>query len=214
MATPEIHFVRHGHHPEGFRGGWSSHSLSRLGAVQSSLLAQRLRREGARVDTLISSDLPRATETAEILAQALNVPVSPDAEWREADNGVLAGMPEDQARAMYPGLYWSSLEPDQRYPGGESPAAFHQRIEGTFRSLSSRILQGQIGPRAMVVTHGGPIRVILSMVEGAPWSNKEPSAKVHETGIFSLAWTGETWSVTRRDDVAHLADLDVHPLPA
>lgn len=213
VATPEIHFVRHGHHPEGFRGGWSSHSLSRLGEVQSSLLAERLRREGTVVDTLISSDLPRAADTAEILAQALNVAVSPAAEWREVDNGVLAGMPEEQAQAMYPGLYWSSLEPDQPYPGGESPAAFHRRIEGAFRNLCDRILRGQIGPRVMVVMHGGPIRVVLSLVEGTPWSNKGPSTRVHETGVFSLAWTGETWSVTHEDDVAHLAGLGVRPLP-
>ena len=212
-TAPEIHFVRHGHHPEGFRGGWSRHSLSRLGVVQSSLLAERLRREGARVDTLISSDLPRASETAEILSQVLRVSVSPSKEWREVDNGVLAGMPEEQAQAMYPGLYWSSLKPDQPYPGGESPAAFHQRIEGAFRSLCDHILQGKIGPRVMVVTHGGPIRVVLSLVEGTPWSNKGPSERVHETAIFSLAWTGKTWSMIRRDDVAHLAGLDVRPLP-
>ena len=213
IGTPEIHFVRHGHHPIGFRGGWSSHSLSLLGKVQSSLLAERLRREGTRVDALISSDLPRSAETAEILSHVLRVSVSPSKEWREVDNGVLAGMPEEQAQAMYPGLYWSSLEPDQPYPAGESPAAFHQRIESAFSNLCDNILQGKMGPRVMVVTHGGPIRVTQSLVEGTPWSNKGPSARVHETSVFSLAWTGETWSVTRRNEQVHLAGLDVRPLP-
>jgi len=32
-------------------------------------------------------------------------------------------------------LYWSSLESDQPYPGGESPAAFHHRIEDAFHDL-------------------------------------------------------------------------------
>jgi len=158
---PEIHLVRHGHHPEGFRGRWSHHSLSRLGEIQSALLAELMRREGTRVDTLITSDLPRARETAEILAQAVNVPVSSAQDWREVNNGVLAGMPDERAQAMYPGLYWSSLELDQPYPGGESPAAFYHRIEGAFRNLCNRVLQGSIGPQVMVVTHGGPIGVVF-----------------------------------------------------
>ena len=158
VATLEIYFVRHGHHQEGVRGGWSSHSLSQLGVVQSSLLAERLRREGTTVDSLVSSDLPRAAETAEVLSQVLRVAMSPAEEWREVDNGVLAGMPEEQAQDTYPGLYWSSLEPDQPYPGEESPATFRRRIEGAFRSLCGRPLQGHIGPKIMVVTHGGPIR--------------------------------------------------------
>lgn len=118
------------------------------------------------VDTLISSDLPRAAQTAEILSKTLNTGVTPAMEWREVNNGVLAGMPEDQASAMYPGFYWSSLEMDESYPGGESPAAFQERIEEAFRSLCDRVFKGQIGPRVMVVTHGGPITVVLSLIEG------------------------------------------------
>ncbi|HHY75785.1 MAG TPA: histidine phosphatase family protein [Firmicutes bacterium] len=44
-SAPVIHFVRHGHHPERFRGGWSHHPLSRMGVIQASLLAEHLRRE-------------------------------------------------------------------------------------------------------------------------------------------------------------------------
>ena len=106
IATPAIHLVRHGHHPGGFRGGWSRHSLSRLGRIQSSLLANRLRQEGTKVNTFISSDLPRAGETADILAQASLVSVSFDDGWREVNNGVLAGLPDDKASSLYPGLFW------------------------------------------------------------------------------------------------------------
>lgn len=162
--TPEIHLIRHGHHPDGFRGGWSHRSLTRLGEIQASLLSERLRREGLKVDTLISSDLPRAAQTAEILSQALGVGLSLAEEWREVNNGVRAGMPEEQARAMYPGLYWSSLEPDQPYPGGESPATFYRRIEAAFRDLCDGMLRGHIGPKVLLVMHVGPIGVILSTV--------------------------------------------------
>jgi probable phosphoglycerate mutase len=164
------------------------------------------------VDTLIASDLPRARETANIVARALSIPVSPTQDWREVDNGVLAGMPDDQARTLYPGLYWSSLGMNQPYLGGESPAAFRRRIENAFRSLCDRIQVGFAGPRVMVVTHCGPIRVVLSLVDGAEWSNRGPQHPVHGTGICSLTCTGGTWRVTRRDDARHLVGLGVHPL--
>jgi probable phosphoglycerate mutase len=209
VEEQHIHLVRHGHHPEGFRGGWSHHSLSDLGRTQSILLAERLLREGTKVDTLISSDLPQARETADILARALGVSVSSAEEWREVNNGLLAGMPEDQARTLYPGLYWSSLEMNQPYPGGESPAAFRSRIEAAFVSLCSRIGEGNAGPSVMVVTHGGPIRAVLSIVNGTEWSNKGPQPPVRETGISSMVSTGGMWHVSRQDDVQHLAGLEV-----
>lgn len=209
---PQIYLVRHGHHPEGFRGGWSQHSLSHLGRVQASRLADRLLSEDARVDTLISSDLPRAKETAEILGSALNIPLSLTGEWREVNNGELAGMPNDQVEARYPGLYWSSLEMNQAYPGGESPAQFRSRIEGAFRSLCELIEKGCVGPRVMVVTHGGPIRVVLSLVSGILWSNKGPQQRLQETGISCLVRAGNVWKITCQDDARHLSGVSVHRL--
>ncbi len=163
---PEILLVRHGHHPDGFRGGWSSHPLTKFGRIQATFLAERLRREGGKINALIASDLPRARETADILGRELDIPVSLNEGWREVDNGVLAGMPNDQADAAYPGLYWSSLHMDQEYPGGESPNKFRSRVEGAFRDVRDRILDGSLGPKVLVVTHGGPIRVVLSLVDG------------------------------------------------
>lgn len=204
VIKAEIHLVRHGHHPEGFRGGWSVHSLSDIGRAQSLLLTERLRQGGIKVDTLIASDLPRARETADIVARALRISVLLTEDWREVNNGVLAGMLEDQAQALYPGLYWSSLEMNQAYPGGESPAAFRQRIESAFRSLCERIHKGSVGPNVMVITHGGPIRAVLSLVEGTEWSNRGPQQPVHETSIFTLSYVCGNWCVTRRNDTRHL----------
>jgi broad specificity phosphatase PhoE len=57
----------------------------------------------------ISSDLPRALETAAIISRAVGVPMIQSAEWREVNNGVLAGMKNAEVEAQWPGLYWRAL---------------------------------------------------------------------------------------------------------
>jgi ribosomal protein S18 acetylase RimI-like enzyme len=62
----------------------------------------------------------------------------------------------------------------------------------------------------IVVTHGGPIRVVLALVEGIAWSNKGPQQALRETGVSTLAKIGGTWRIACRDDIRHLAGLEVH----
>ena len=49
-------------------------------------------------DCIIASTLQRALESAKIVGAALNVPVEPDPDWMEMDNGLLAGIRWDVAR--------------------------------------------------------------------------------------------------------------------
>jgi broad specificity phosphatase PhoE len=74
-----------------------------------------------------------------ILAKKLNLHVQLSAAWRETNNGFLAGMPNSEAEEKYPGLYFSSLEMDEKYPGGESPIKNFKRIKHIFESLCNEI---------------------------------------------------------------------------
>ncbi|MGN9162384.1 histidine phosphatase family protein [Clostridium sulfidigenes] len=47
------------------------------------------------MNKIISSDLRRAVETAKEIESKLNIPVKYCSDWREINNGVLAGMEED-----------------------------------------------------------------------------------------------------------------------
>ncbi len=209
----ELHLVRHGNDAVGYRGGWAQFGLTALGRRQASALAEWIQREGFSVDTLLASDLPRARETAEILAPALGLPLLLTPDWREANNGSLAGMPEPVVRQRYPGLFFGTLEMDQPYPGGgESPGSFQERVLKAMEYLFRQVQTGGIGPRVMVVTHGGVIRIITAMVASVPWSNRLKGFPASETSLHSFRLSRGHWEVVRQNCCDHLGLLE--PAPA
>lgn len=166
-----IWLVRHGKDDDTIRGGWSNHGLLPAGVDQVRKLAEELSAAGLRLDRIYSSDLRRAVETAEILSQRLGCPIEYVPGFREADNGVLAGMKQDLANEKYPGLFWSALDYDERYPGGESPCMFYKRVTAAWSALKARSIKE--GARdVMLVTHGGVMEAILCRENGVAFSNK------------------------------------------
>src|SRR5690606_29179056 len=71
--------------------GWSQAAPTAIGPKQAADLARHVARWTPRVETLISSDLARAMQTAEPIAHACNLPVHPDRAWRERGLGELEG---------------------------------------------------------------------------------------------------------------------------
>ncbi|HAF96796.1 MAG TPA: hypothetical protein DCK78_00480 [Paenibacillus lactis] len=70
----KIFLVRHGADEEGFRGGWSSRGLIEQGVFQSRRLGEFLHRyqDEYGIRTIMSSDLPRAVETAREIERIIN----------------------------------------------------------------------------------------------------------------------------------------------
>lgn len=193
-----IYLVRHGKDYEEYRGGWSNLGLIEEGVNQSKKLAEHLHnnKDKYNINTLISSDLSRTVETVNEISAKLNMPVKFCEEWREINNGVLAGMLNTEAIQKYPGLYFNTLQMDERYPGGESPAEFYYRIKNAYEKLCDEILNGEIGPNVMLVTHGGVIEVIYYMINGLDWTNKSDKlCKSSNTGIHSIEYILDRKSV-------------------
>jgi broad specificity phosphatase PhoE/NAD(P)-dependent dehydrogenase (short-subunit alcohol dehydrogenase family) len=141
-----IVFVRHGQDERDYRGGWSRRGLVPEGREQALVLANALGERWQPIEHLLSSDLPRAAETAAPIAAALGLPVHHDPAWRETNNGDLAGMHNDEAALRYPGLYFAALAMDEAYPGGESPRqnyAHHGGIPAAVRADRSGRAPGQ-----------------------------------------------------------------------
>ena len=182
----KVYFVRHGKDDENFRGGWSNLGLVPEGVEQARQLAKHLKGNNTEygVKRILSSDLPRAKETAEILAETLALPITADAGLREADNGSLAGMRNEEALEKYPGLFWSTLEPDESYPNGESPNLFYARIKEWFEDFLKECKESD--GNVLVVTHGGVINVVYHLVKGMEWSNREKSVPVGNCSVHML----------------------------
>ena len=124
-----IYFVRHGKEEEGFRGGWSQKSLDDEGKRQAQILSEYLyeNKERFNITRIISSNLNRAEETAFYIANKFEMKAELNQEWREHNNGIMAGISNEEAEIKFPGLYFNTLGMDERYPMGESPREFSNR---------------------------------------------------------------------------------------
>jgi broad specificity phosphatase PhoE len=89
--------LRHGQSEWNAQQRWQGHgdpSLTELGRTQAREAAARLASAG--IERMVSSDLARAFETAEILAAALGLALERDALWRERDIGIWTGLRREE----------------------------------------------------------------------------------------------------------------------
>lgn len=89
-----ITFLRHGKsegNSEGVLQGQSDYALSQTGIDQAQNLAHSWKSQGVVFDLIISSPLLRASQTAEIIASTIHVPLEFDPDWKERYMGQLQG---------------------------------------------------------------------------------------------------------------------------
>ena len=112
--------------------------LTELGVRQAEKLRDRLMRSGEiKADVLISSTLPRARQTAEILQSALDVPILLDDDVQEVRLGVGDGMPLAEFKRQY-GWVDFEMEPYKRIvPETESLADFILRVNMALERITT-----------------------------------------------------------------------------
>lgn len=179
------YLVRHGQDDDTVRGGWSASPLTDNGFIQVRRLANELSSNiNVHIGMIYTSDLVRARQTADILSEALHVPIKELPVFREVNNGLLAGMKNTIAAKRYPELYWNMMGWDRSYPEGESPHEFFDRISSAWYAFKREHRQSDRD--ILLVTHGGVIQIIRCLEAGIPYTNKE--------NPFSLA-PAETWCI-------------------
>jgi broad specificity phosphatase PhoE len=125
--------------------------LSANGLAQAQAVAKRL--AGMQLAGIVSSDLPRALTTAQAISAATGVPLSTTALLHERNFGDLRGQPYDT-------LGYNPLTMAEAPPGGESVAAFLDRVAQAFAHIVA--LRASLGGNLAVVTHGLVIRALLT----------------------------------------------------
>lgn len=130
--------------------------LSPLGRLQAERLRERL--AGERIDTVYASDLVRAAETAETIAQGRCLTIQKCPELREAYFGEWEGLTfEDVAAKDGEKLSRLLAEPHLVAPAsGEGLSELHQRV----CSWVEPIVQQQRGS-VLIVSHYGPLKSLL-----------------------------------------------------
>jgi probable phosphoglycerate mutase len=200
--------LRHGQTDENALGilqGQSQTALNASGLEQAQLLATRLRTYEPRAEFLVTSDLARATQTADAVAAALGIAYVERPAWRERGFGPFEG------RTIGEADIWRAANGHWDLPGAEPTAAFQERVRTALHDLAREFGSTHC---VAVVTHGAVLRNILNLLADGrlPRMHGEPppeSVPIANCAIMHLEvdWIDETvavWRVHGVNDVDHL----------
>ncbi len=135
--------------------------LNDEGRRQAAALVRPLRRIG--LECILSSDLLRARETAEIVARGLEIPIFQTPGLREAHLGNAQGLTVEEIEANFGRELvekWRSpylSDADVSYPGGESGRQVLERVLASMENFLGSTEYQHVG----VATHGGVIRRVV-----------------------------------------------------
>lgn len=186
--------------------------LSELGKRQAAALRDRFFAVGYSTDVVLTSVLPRAIETTEILLPALGgLAVTQHCDYCELHPGDADGLPWDEYGRRY-GFVVPHVTPDLPFaPGGESLNDFGRRVR---RALDS-VLTDHAGRHVTMVSHGGFISgVCLELLDA---SIDNPRSFLLAPKLTSVTeWTesdeGDAlWRLERYNDAAHLERSMMEP---
>ena len=168
--------------------------LNEEGLIQAGLISKRLEREN--ICRIYGSNLKRAFKTAEIIAKPHKINVESKKDLMEINFGDWEGLSFQEIQKSYPHEFskWQNNIMDFTIPHGESVLELKKRVETAF----SEILNSARENNVAIVTHGGPIRVILSRIlspnalETVFWKIRQDNASLNiienidNTQIISL----------------------------
>jgi broad specificity phosphatase PhoE len=161
----ELILIRHGEtdwNVEGRYQGQADPPLNRAGLDQARLLAKELR--DVHLDVLYTSPLRRALQTAQILADRLNVPLHLEPRLMEIHQGDWQGRLRAEISARYPELFrrWETEPWQVTPPGGEHLSDVQARVYQAVGDMLARYRGNRIG----VVAHRVPIALIKVRYQG------------------------------------------------
>ena len=155
--TTEIVFETHAistDNEAGIATGWLEGQLSEEGRRLARRLGER--RRGEWIDTVYTSDLGRAIETAELAFGDSGIPIRLDARLRECNYGLLNRGPVFEVERQ------RIKRIDEPFPGGES---YRQTVERTRSFLGEVALEHGSG-RIVVIGHSATRWALDHLLKG------------------------------------------------
>lgn len=149
----ELYLARHGETVENIERVLQGHmpgQLTELGRRQAEALRDRLAQSGTRFDLILASDLKRTMDTAQIVNQALRLPLVPCALLRERDWGSLTGLPI------------GTFDADHAPQDVESVEQMHRRA----RQLLKYIGEHYADRTVLAISHGLFGRCLMAEMQG------------------------------------------------
>jgi broad specificity phosphatase PhoE len=205
MSIKRIILIRPGEtdwNRQGRWQGWAAAPLNAHGRMQVQRLCNFVRNIG--MSTLFSSDLRRAEQTAQILADRLGFAPILDERLRERNIGNWQGLTMTEMQAWYPDQYQQLLADRIGFtvPGGESLKEVKTRVLAAFDD----IIKQDKGETVGIISHTTAINLLLSEII--------PGYKIGDTTIDNTAVTtiqredSGDWKLIRVNDTLHLEGLE------
>ncbi len=200
-----VYAVRHGEtewNAEGRQQGHLDSPLTAVGVRQAQLLAEGLTKK--RIEVLYSSDLGRALQTAEIIANRLSLSIHRDIRLRERNLGILQGLTRDQFETQYPeeSRRFNAADPDYVLPGGESLRQLFNRCVACVEEIVAK----NAGKNILIVGHGGVVRSFYHRATHTPPAGMRYFS-LFNAAINSFRLDGGHWMLDTWGEIAHLQDL-------
>jgi 2,3-bisphosphoglycerate-dependent phosphoglycerate mutase len=202
-----ITFLRHAEsvgNANGYHQGQAEFPLTERGRQQAQALADYWQAHGQVFDYCIASPQSRARETAEIVANTLGLEIEYDPVWMERDNGVYAGLHQDEARERFP---YPEFQPIYERIGktGESEWELYMRGGRAIQSILHRQ-----PARYLVVSHGAILNMTLRALLGiVPQANYQGARfRYRNTAFASLEYRPDIhrWLVNGINQRPHWQD--------
>jgi probable phosphoglycerate mutase len=181
------------HHLDGVVGGWFDSRLTELGMRQADAIAERLGQllPPGGVPGLYSSDLTRAAQTADAIAQRLDIKPVLLSGLREKSYGAAEGLPESWLDEHFvpPPAAGDRMNHFEGVSGAETKHAFAARVYDAVEAILDDAVEHQI-----VVTHGFALTFVV-----AAWAR----LPLETTGYLSLRANSGSITVLSEDDYFH-----------
>jgi broad specificity phosphatase PhoE len=203
--------VRHGDAHAGFHGviggARGCTGLTDLGRLQAGALRDHLAdTERVRPDVLLASILPRAVETAQIIAPSLGLEIGGhECDLCEVHPGDADGLTWAEYGVSH-GSFDMETEPDRVFaPAGESWNSFHERVGRTLERFVSEYADQTV----VAVCHAGVIMASMRILLGIPHPGTGAQLRPTNTGLTE--WTFDPvrrrWTLHTFNDAGHLLRL-------
>ena len=160
--------------------GWADVPLDDVGLAQARACAPSM--VAYQASLLWGSDLMRARQTAEVVAEATGLTPVWDERLREYNVGLRSGLTRLEFDERYPAEYaaWVAGHEEPRVEGQETNAEVAERMAAWWHDAREMLPVGQTG---IAVTHGAALKTLLCVVLGLPL---DPHRSF--TGIGNCHW--------------------------
>ena len=174
--------------------------LNRVGRRQAERLRQRLSREP--IDTVYTSNLERAADTAGIIARGRGLRVVTFENLAELDFGKFEGLTYAEIVERYPD--WKPGDYNFAAYGGESLEQLAKRISAFEKKLRS---DNHADADILIIAHAGSLRVLLCLLLGIDIKNWR-RFRLTPASLTVVEDFGQESVLTLLNDVSHLKNRE------